>query len=205
MISAVIYINLPHRTDRRAHMEEELSRMQFTNIHRVEGEHTPLNGHRGCALGHIRALELAKQFPTTLILEDDVVFTRPRAAIDTMLGQFTSLTSEWDVFLLGGFIGTIEYIKGSPLIRVLASQTAHAYLINNQYIDTLLQCFTESYERMGEELFFSETTENAIDQRWKRLQEKDKWYMIELCAQQKAMYSDIFHRVRDRTFQERFF
>ena len=75
---AIAYINLKHRKDRKNHILKELKRLKVDKkkLHRVEARFTPFNGHLGCALSHIDALDFAikKNLNNILILEDDCFF-----------------------------------------------------------------------------------------------------------------------------------
>ena len=55
MSAPVFYINLAHRVDRRAQVEAELRRLDWTGS-RVDAVHTPERGAVGCALSHAAAL-----------------------------------------------------------------------------------------------------------------------------------------------------
>ena len=73
--------------------------------------------------------------------------------------------------------------------RILDVQTASGYLINRHYFKTLLASYKESereLEKGGEPIKW------ALDQHWKKLQVKDKWYVMEpTVGKQKESYSDI--------------
>ena len=108
-IDAIIYINLEHRKDRQLRLLQELAAIEIEpqKIFRVDAIHDILNGHRGCAQSHIKALELAqeKNFSNVLILEDDAIFIKDRLILNHILERFfCEFSKKWDVFFLGAAV-----------------------------------------------------------------------------------------------------
>jgi GR25 family glycosyltransferase involved in LPS biosynthesis len=204
---AIVYINLSHRQDRDTLIQEELRRLQVSpeKIYRLEGIHDYLNGNRGCAQSHMKALELAKQnkWKHLLILEDDVRFTKTSSEVEeTIVSFFQSFNQKWDVFFLGTNVIEYEESDHQEFKKILCAQCAHAYAVNAPYFDTLLACFEEAYASMlGKDLLYG-SLNNTIDQCWKKLQRRDRWYMGKLLGQQRRSYSDIDHVIRDRDHPE---
>ncbi|GAB4187934.1 MAG: hypothetical protein Tsb0015_07320 [Simkaniaceae bacterium] len=196
-IDAVLYINLDHRKDRKEDLLRELKRLQVPEekIYRVPAIHDFLNGHRGCALSHIKALKMAKEkkFHPVLIIEDDCMFDATADKINGHLEFFfqTVPPNEWDVFLLGGKVKKKRPTEYPKVYRILKSYLSHAYIVHRNYIDELIRCFEESLILMDNLIFHFEALWTALDQHWYFWQIKDKWYAVDLFAHQKESFSDI--------------
>ena len=104
---AIAYINLKHRKDRKKHILKELSRLKVNKkkIHHVQAHFVPFNGHLGCILSHIDALDWAikQKLNNILILEDDCFFIDDANFINKTVEYFLSLVAKWDVYLFGGY------------------------------------------------------------------------------------------------------
>lgn len=180
-IDKVVYINLDKRPDRNEHMKKMTSTFgdKVIRFEAIEDTH----GYLGCARSHIGLLELAIQenWKNVLVLEDDAEWNNLEENYER-LERLSTL--DYDILLLGG----VAVIKDNN-DKVYSSQTTASYLIQNHYYQTLLANFKEAYEclkREGYGMF-------AIDQYWKQLQKKDKWYIVSnpCMIYQKPDYSDI--------------
>lgn len=203
----VIYINLNHRRDRNKILLEELKRLEVSEekVHRLEAIHDFLNGHRGCAQSHMKALELAKEmeWENVLILEDDVVFTKSKKEIENIIADFFEIfEKEWDVFFLGANVFKYEVLLYEPFKKVLCAHCAHAYAVNSSYFETLHKCFYEAYLSMKGDDFLYGFSKKALDQHWKNLQIQDRWYIGKALSRQRRSYSDIIHEVIERYYEE---
>lgn len=109
-------INLPHRADRRKHMENELSRVgisaEFINgmlpsefdlsLPKLQVMANRTKGAIGCHYSQVKAMELAlNQGSNALVMEDDLVFCSDIQERFKVIKEFTD-KNEWDVFWLGG-------------------------------------------------------------------------------------------------------
>ena len=186
-IERVIYINLDHRTDRRAQIESELACFG-DRVERLSATRHATGGI-GCSMSHIRALQRAKEagWKNVLIVEDDFAWTN-REAGEACLTRLAS--QPYDVILLGAVNG-----KCDSTLRVSDAQTATGYLVAAHYYDTLLANFRESLEGF---LRTGTYGTYALDQYWKRLQPTGQWFLVRpgLCTQRPS-YSDIEKRVVD--------
>lgn len=140
-------------------------------------------------MSHIRCLELAKehQLPFVCVVEDDIEFTDPdffRRQLDTFLSGYI----DWDVLLLGSNMGP-PFDKEEGCLRVFNAQTTTGYIVKQHYYDTLLASFKKS---VGYLLTDYNVKLFAIDIQWKRLQQRDRWYVLyPLTVIQRDDYSDI--------------
>jgi GR25 family glycosyltransferase involved in LPS biosynthesis len=204
---AVVYINLNHRKDRENILLKDLDELGVleTKLHRIEAIHDYSNGYRGCAKSHIKALELAKEkkWDNILVLEDDVIFVKtPEEIEETIVSFLQSFNKEWDVFFLGASVLEYEETSYAGIKHILSAQCAHAYAVNNSYLDRLLGSYHEAVALMESDEFVHGFSHHAADQHWKKLQRVDRWYMGKLLAQQRRSYSDILHQIKERYHSE---
>jgi hypothetical protein len=157
--------------------------MNIKNAIRIEAIYDKMNGHLGCALSHIKALEYAKQnnWKRFMILEDDFIFNYPKERFLYMFDTFLQNVQLWDVFLLGyqyelideNFTFPFEFIK-----KINRATTTIGYVVNN-YTDSLLENFYQAVqllETQKKEIKIKETP-YAIDRTWIQLQQKDSFYI----------------------------
>ena len=206
MIDAVLYINLDARVDRRTHIEKELATTGIdpTRIHRIPAIYEPLCGHLGCALSHVKALELIQEkgWATTLILEDDFQFKIGPEEFDLILAEPVA----WDVLLLAKGWGEVEPAT-ARLNRVKWCTTTSGYVIRRPYVETLLANFRDAVVGIRKQMVAH--AENcavegtpvtklirdvwAIDQTWRKLQKTDAFYITEpIAGKQSPFTSDTF-------------
>ncbi len=206
----MLYINLDHRKDRKSLLVQELKnlKIQSEKIIRIEASHDLLNGHRGCALSHIKALTFAKHqgLQHVLILEDDVTFIKDRKTIDdTLKNFFLSCLKPWDVFFFGAAVFDAKDTLVESFKKVLNAECAHSYVVHNNYYSTLIESYQKALNLMTEDVDFSESTFKALDQTWKTLQKQDNWFIGPMMTQQRRSYSDIEHVIKQRIHHEHYY
>jgi len=80
LIQHWLYLNLDHRKDRKLYITNELNNFGIpeNNITRIPSILTPLCGHLGCGLSHVKALKYAidNNFDKVAILEDDFKYLK---------------------------------------------------------------------------------------------------------------------------------
>lgn len=148
------YINLAHRTDRRAHMEKELARVGI-NAERTWGilpaghpeakydimrQRTP--GAIGCYLAQMSVMkEAMRQNKHALVMEDDLIFCSDLHDRLAIFEEF-SATHDWDIFWLGGTyhvnpavwhlddLGRDAELTNHPhIIRTYGCWSTYAYIV----------------------------------------------------------------------------
>jgi len=201
----IFFINLDHREDRKDYLLNQLTKLNIKKdkIIRISAIFDPLNGHRGCAMSHIKALDLAiqKNLNNVLILEDDCMFLQNRANLDILIKYFFSVIDNWDVFFLDLCSKNAQKTKYKKIKKVLKSLRTHAYAVNKHYMSVLKKCFEEAYSLLKNEPFFTQTLSLAIDRYWHRLQRKDNWYMLDAALTKQAnFFSDIEYREKNRKY-----
>jgi len=143
-ISAVLYINLDSREDRKASIEKQIT--IFDNKHRIsatrvsfpENISTNVTGQVGCTKSHLEAIRRAKKegWSNVLILEDDVKWMN----VDTAYPVFEKLIQQpYDIIMLGATY--VDYDKHTYKLK--KGLTSGSYIVNKSYYDTLINKLAE--------------------------------------------------------------
>jgi GR25 family glycosyltransferase involved in LPS biosynthesis len=188
----ILYINLEHRKDRKRSIEAQLSAMGLVG-ERVDATYH-VHGYIGCTMSHIQCLELAieRNYPMVCICEDDVLFTNP-TEFSSLLHTFMSTHTKWDVLLLAGNAAP-PYRKEEGCRQIYNARTTTAYIVHQSYYSTLLNNFREGLALLT--IYYR--NDYMIDMYWRRLQQKDSWYILDpLTVVQLPSYSDIENRSVD--------
>lgn len=177
----ILYINLKFRKDRNEEIINELNKFNLTG-ERVEAiKHD--DGYIGCALSHIKCLDLAieRDYEEVIILEDDFIFLQNPDKLN--------LNINFDVFLLGGTIYKCCKADENNFIKVIDASRTEGYIIKKHYYKTLKNCFEESVKN----LLIKHEHKYKLDILWKQLQIKDNFYFNDfgLIGGQREGYSDI--------------
>jgi len=192
-IENVLYINLKHRVDRKAHVEKELFSIGLKNVQRFNAIKMDC-GALGCSFSHLKCLTIAKEnnWDHVLICEDDIQFLDPPEFVNQLNG-FLENVDNWDVVLLGGNNIKEYAITNEYSVKVTWCQTTVGYLVKQNYYDKLIDNYKTGLEKLLKE------PQNhhlyAIDQYWTKLQVIDNWFLITpLTVVQRGDYSDIEKR-----------
>lgn len=191
-IKHIYYINLDYRTDRKEHVETQLSLigLKGTRFNAIRTK----QGAIGCTMSHLKLLENAiiNNFEHILIIEDDITFLDPSLFIK-QFNKCLSNQKDWDVIILSGNnIPPYTNIDDS-CVQVYSCQTTTGYLVNGHYIKILYDNIREGLNLL---IHNPENKLNyAIDRYWFRLQYIHKWLLvIPLTVVQREDYSDIEQR-----------
>jgi GR25 family glycosyltransferase involved in LPS biosynthesis len=198
MVMDGYYINLEHRTDRKQHIENMISRIPFfENIKRMEAIPNK-RGDIGCSLSHIKCLNdlLAKNKEYYLIIEDDF-FILNDANFNRFVDEFEQIKymDNWDVITLTprGDTNINNYILNFN--RIENNQTASGYIIKHRFIETLLTYFNNGVSGLIQN---GDPNIYALDQCWKPLQRTSNFiYYKHIFAGQLPGQSDIEHKYVD--------
>ena len=193
-----LYINLEHRTDRRAHIEKELKKFPFLQVERFNAVRMN-NGALGCSISHLKCLELAKErgWTQVLIVEDDIQFLNPDLFV-TQLNQFLKRYKYFDVALIAGN-NMPPYIRIDDCsIKIANCNTTTGYIVNQKYYDKLIANYKEGIDCLTREP--NNKARYAIDIYWKTLQMEDMWFLITPpTVIQREDYSDVEEKNVDYT------
>lgn len=201
LLKNILYINLEHRTDRLSYINNEFNnKLKIQSITNNIPERFPAikneNGAIGCALSHIKCLEIAleRKYPYVFICEDDIEFLDPEHFLMSIRQFETIQPSNWNVFIVSG--NTIPPYRqfNQTCINVVNCQTTTGYITHYNYYKSLIQNFKDGISLLIQnprnERYF------AIDQYWKSLQLTQTWYMVyPPCVIQRTSYSDIEKKI----------
>jgi len=194
-IESIYYINLDRREDRKQEFLDNFP-ADDPRIVRIPAHYYPSNGAVGCLMSHITALSRAyNESPgeNILICEDDFTI-KDMDYCNHMLELLFSKIPTWDVVMLGQNTihaedTGIETEGGAKITMIKNSQTTSGYLIKKQYIPTLLEIYVRD---LNEYVKTGVWGNYYVDQSWKVLQTKDRWYSFSpTVAVQRPSFSDI--------------
>jgi len=176
-IDKVIYINLDHRQDRRDIMskffeEGQIPLEKVVRFPAIKHRIAPL----GCVQSHAEVLRIAKRngWKNTLVLEDDLVWSNFEEGY-AKLEELIKLP-KWDVIMLAGWYAKYDF----P--RVFEAYNAGAYLVNSQYINTLLENREYSARKLQNGIGFDfRNPKYFADAYWNERIKIDTWYCIYPC------------------------
>jgi hypothetical protein len=188
-VDKVVYINLDHRTDRNEHMKH-MTRTFGNKVTRFSAIKTDY-GLIGCCISHIQILKTAikDNCKNILVLEDDAEWHNFQQGYKT-LRKLSS--NSYDVIMLGG-----SFVSHNPdTYKLFSCLTTTGYLVNKHYIQTLISNFEEGLSLLLQN--YSMGPYYGLDVYWKRLQQKDNWYIVQPpLVYQLPSYSDIENRLVD--------
>lgn len=197
-ITNIFYINLDHRTDRKDHVESQLSKIGLQRFQRFSAIKME-NGAIGCSMSHLKLLQLALKsgLDHILIVEDDIEFLDLnlfRVQLNRFLKAQQKKGSLWDVILFAGNNMPPYTIIDDTCVKVSHCQTTTGYLVNGHYIEKLINNIrtglTNLLRNPEKHLLY------AIDMYWISLQKSDQWVLITpLTVVQRDDYSDIEKKV----------
>ena len=197
-IDKVVYINLQKRQDRRQHIEDLLSKynIEATRFEAVEhssngsAQSSPLNGLYGCGQSHLAVLKLARDngWKNVLILEDDILFNKPKEDFEQDIERLFTEGPEFDAFMLDINLQRSESTEQDWLIRVKYAHCAGAYIVQQHYYQKLIDLYEWALPLLLETGAHWIYANDAV---WGQLQEVDKWYTFkEQVCRQMSGYSD---------------
>lgn len=193
--TVVYYINLDHRSDRRAHIEGEFLRIGLP-AQRIPAVYEPGRGILGCGKSHVRTLETFLRSGATyaMIFEDDFTFARPAEEVRDTLRTFFAASLPWDVVMLAGNV--LNHVEGpsSGVRKVLDAQTTSGYMVTREFAPRLLQNLREGVSLLEQHYARTGTKKHdyCLDIYWKRLQPSARWYVFTpKLGYQMESYSDI--------------
>jgi len=188
-IKHAFYINLPSRTDRKLHVENQLNNIGI-KAERFNAIKMP-NGALGCSFSHLKLIETAKanNWEHVLIVEDDILFTDPSIFIN-QFNSFLSNHKDFDVVIISGNNCPPFTKIDDTCVQVNRCQTTTGYVVQQHYYDKLINNFREGINKLMREPH--NRILYAIDKYWFNLQAVDKWFLIiPLTVTQREDYSDI--------------
>jgi GR25 family glycosyltransferase involved in LPS biosynthesis len=172
-IDKIFYINLDKRTDRKDEIEEELNRME------LQYERFPAIYHQqglvGCGYSHLSVLKIARDrgYKNILIFEDDFTFLVSRPELEDYFEKLFNNVKDFDVCFLSHNCNSFEDIPECAFAkRVLDSQTASGYIVNEECYHKLINLYEETLPLLEKTQYH---WLYANDASWKILQKQDMW------------------------------
>jgi hypothetical protein len=196
-VDVLYYINLDYRTDRRLEFLDWIEESGFpeNKVERIQAVATPLRGHIGCLLSHIKTLEtfLASGKEICLVFEDDY---KP-VDLKTFWGNFDKLFScnkKFDIVLCSYNVLKSENTEVDFLHRVSHSYTSSGYLITRTFAPRLLENFKEAVQNILniEMVTKQKCNEFCLDVHWAKLMPTSEWFCFyPKIGIQRESFSDI--------------
>lgn len=191
ILENVYYINLEQRTDRKTHVEKELTELgwNFQRFNAVKAK----SGRIGCSMSHLKLLMKAKKenLPYIVIVEDDIQFTN-KQKFNSLLKHFLNKNINYDVLLLAGNLRPPVTKIDQNILKISKSFTTTGYIVKNHYYDKMINNIKEGIQNLLKNPL---NGYNAIDVYWMKLQSIDNWYILyPRTITQLPDYSDIEQR-----------
>ena len=194
------YINLDKRTDRLEHLEKNV--LPFINIPNMVFERISAVDHTnyshisqrgaGCSLSHIKVWKdaIENKYEKIIVMEDDFELISYNGKINNIVSKLD--TMDFSICNLG-------YNNMAPLIKTKIEgfyrcnniQTTSCYAANVEFLKTMLPHIEQATERL---MRCEPYLVNAIDQAWKKFQNREDWIVCERVGRQKGSMSDIMKR-----------
>ena len=179
------YINLDHRTDRKAEFEGECTRMDIS-VQRFPGVREIFGGI-GCTQTQVNVLKKARAdgLLYVTIFEDDFQFVVSKEEYAEILNN---LPPDYDVVML-----SYNLMRSEPYNdrfgRALDIQTASGYIVHSRFYDKIINRLEEGLVQYRQN---PEDSAYTIDMYWKALQPVSRWYFcLKRIGVQRASFSDI--------------
>lgn len=187
MAFEIVWINLDHRTDRKAQMEQELQSLGWLDRALRFSAVAESPGFVGASVSHLEVLRTVMDWgaPAVLVLEDDFEPLVPPEDFKLRLEEATR--EDFDVLLLSHHL--LFYRPHSELLhRAFQSHDASAYLVAGHYLPTLVRLWELALPRLRathEHWLYSN------DASWCCLQPLHKWLAFDPpLSHQRASFSD---------------
>lgn len=201
-IDCVYYINLEHRTDRKAQFLAEMRKLEVSEekIVRIDGIYNKECGALGCAMSHKKTLEtfLASSHKNCLIFEDDFKLTIDINYAKFLMKCLFQDNVKFDIVMVSGNILKSEKTGHFYLDKVIDGQTVSGLLITREFAPTILDCFSEAISNLKDwfEKYKERKHEFCIDIYWKKYQPISNWYIFRpKWGVQRESYSDNEYKI----------
>lgn len=170
----------------------------------LEGERFEAIEHEfgcyGCSMSHLSILKKAKKmnYKNIIILEDDFIFLVTKEYFQEKMETFFSMVYDENTQKHNYDVCMFHYNNKKKddntfMYKNVEISNAVGYMINTDYLDTLIDLFEVNFPLLLETQMHWVYT---IDQIWKNLQKKDNWYCLNpRIGKQMEGYSDLAKRI----------
>lgn len=197
-IEHAFFINLETRRDRLQEIQEEFQRMEIQNIfisntvpERFNAIPTKGFGILGCTKSHCEVMKIARErkYKNVLIFEDDLLFIVEKEVLHEELQQIYESKVDFDVIMFAYNIKeSVPSVEYPFLSRIKNASTASCYLINGEYLETLINLYDEAIPLLEQTRMHWEFANDVI---WKVLMQRDRWFATNTrIGIQRPSYSD---------------
>jgi len=198
-VDIVYFINLDNRIDRLYEFLSEMKKINFpfNKIIRIPAVSKPNQGHLGCSLSHIKAMEnfICSQYNNCIIFEDDFEFTKNLNPINKAFEEFFTNIIDWNVCCLSANIIYQENIGYKYINKITNTQTTSGYMVNKKYNNVLLENYKEGYDLLLKSYDKGKSDQiqgpYCLDQYWKKLQHNNWFVFNPKLGKQRNSDSDI--------------
>jgi GR25 family glycosyltransferase involved in LPS biosynthesis len=197
-VDVIYYINLDHRKDRKKEMLEELNRIGVPSerVVRISAVLNKEYGDVGCSMSHVKTMKefIKSGKRNCIIFEDDFEFSESKEVVYKKMNDFFDYEIEYDVCMLSANTIENKNTKYDFVKKVISSQTASGYMVNQKFAKTLLTNFEEGVEMLKTKKNKEdpERGQYCVDQNWKKLQPNSNWYEFNpKLGKQRKSHSDI--------------
>ena len=200
-VDHIYYINLDSRTDRRAHIENQIKKYLDTNLNhttRIPGvvvnNKLKVDGAIGCSTAHYNVMvdAIKHNYNRILVLEDDFEFICDKTKIYEDIHNFINNYPNFDIFLLS--YGNHQCKKIDSLIdTVQQSHSASGYIICKDVFKLFQDLCSRSIDKLKRT---KSVCNSAIDVLWAEIMKtRKKTYKFNYrIGKQIDSYSDIEKR-----------
>ena len=182
-VDGIVCINLlKNKEKHKTNIDFETIEIPSSLVHYIEEEALDVDcQYYRKSVYHVKALELAKEkkWGKFMIIESNFVFDLVKERVLYVLSQFYTHFPNWDVFMLTTFWKNFHNTELDFIKKIQNATTVSGYMVQSNYIDTLIENFKEAGCLRKEEFQQKRTIETsfAIDQRWATLQKRDNFYI----------------------------
>lgn len=204
-IDKVYYINLDHRKDRLAQIEQVLDELEcpVAKRERIPGIYTPEFGTIGCAKSHMLAVEkfIKSELQTCIIFEDDFIYTN-KEQFDTSINNIFTMNIDFDIIQLS-YNDNDQTPQDTTWPFLKTFQRAgciSGILLHKNFAPKLLQNYKDGQNLLQDHIktYNCLTHHYHIDVYWNLLVSHSKWYWFyPKLGKQRPSYSDIENRHTD--------
>jgi hypothetical protein len=193
----VYYINLEHRTDRRAQMEDwlESSGWLTNKITRIEAVSVPGRGHLGCTASHINTLLTFLDSPHNLcvVLEDDF----EPCCVETFwhdVEEACRKAAPFDILMLANNMLIADATDKEGIMKVKKCFTSSGYIITREFAPRLIQNMYDGLQlaQAFEREHLTKANDFCLDVHWEKLMPESQWLaIVPALGKQRDGFSDI--------------
>jgi GR25 family glycosyltransferase involved in LPS biosynthesis len=197
------YINLDKRVGRLKHLEKntlpfinfpDMKKQRVSATDHTKYEHISQRG-AGCSLSHINVWKdaIANGYNKIIVMEDDFELIMSEKEISKILSELNNI--QFSVCNLGyNNMSPLRKTRHASFFRCNNIQTTSCYVISVPFLNVIIPHIEQATERL---MRCESYPLNAIDQAWKKFQNREDWIVSKRIGKQRSSISDIEKKVTD--------